>query len=161
MPTGKPVTQDQRDQAVELFAKGYAVQMIAGALNLDMNTVRYMKDKPAFKKKLAEAINLRAESSNYKLHNLYRQSLETVEELLGSKNDHIRLGAARLACESYAAIAKHAEEQELLKQMEARMEQLQANMQTALPIIETHDAQFKELPPAPQNVIDIEAECEH
>ena len=151
MPSGKPVTQAQRDQAVELFAKGYAVQMIAAALNLDMNTVRYMKDKPGFKKKLAEAINLRAESSNYKLHNLYRQSLETVEDLLKSKNDHIRLGAARLACESYAAIAKHAEEQQLLESMEARMAQLAANMQTALPIIETHDAEFKELPPSSLN----------
>ena len=151
MPSGIPITQDQKDQAVELFAKGYAVQMIAGALNLDMNTVRFMKDKPAFKKKLAEAINLRAESSNYKLHNLYRQSLETVEELLASENDHIRLGAARLACESYAAIAKHAEEQQLLESMEARMAQLAVNMQTALPIIETQDAEFKELPPAPLN----------
>jgi len=160
MPSGKPVTQDQRDQAVELFAKGYAVQMIAGALNLDMNTVRYMKDKPAFKKKLAEAINLRAESSNYKLHNLYRNSLETVQELLGSKNDHIRLGAARLACESYAAIAKHAEEQQLLQQMESRMEQLQANMQTALPIIETYDAEFRELPPASLNHNENIEECE-
>ena len=116
-----------------------------------MQTVRNMKDEPTFKKKLAEAINLRAESSNYKLHNLYRNSLETVQELLASENDHIRLGAARLACESYAAIAKHAEEQQLLESMEARMAQLAANMQTALPIIETQDAEFKELPPAPLN----------
>lgn len=151
MPSGKPITKDQRDQAVELFAKGYAVQMIAGALDVSMVTVRNMKAQPTFKKQLAEAINLRAESSNYKLHNLYRQSLETVQELLESKNDHIRLGAARLACESYAAIARHAEEAQLLESMEARMAQLAANMQTALPIIETQDAEFKELPPAPLN----------
>ena len=151
MPSGKKISPAQKEQAIELFAKGYAVNMIAAALNLTVQTVRNMKHQPAFKKKLAEAINLRAESSNYKLHNLYRNSLETVQELLESKNDHIRLGAARLACESYAAIAKHAEEQQLLESMEARMAQLAANMQTALPIIETHDAEFKELPPSSLN----------
>ena len=64
------------------------------------------------------------------------------------RNPQVRLGAARLVCESYSAIARAAEEKEMLVVMEARMEQLQANMQTAQPILEAEDVEFRELPPA-------------
>ena len=110
-------------------------------------TIRNWKKLPLFKAELAEAINLKAESSNYKLHFLFRKSLDTCDQLMDSKNEHIRLGAARLAAESYSAIVRAAEEKQLLVEMEARMEQLQSNMQQAQPILEAaQDADFEELP---------------
>ena len=138
-------------KAVELLSKGFQIGMVSDAIQVTSPTIRSWKAIPRFKEALAEAINLKSESNNYKLHDLFRRALEECEGLMQDRNPSIRLGAARLVCESYSAIAKAAEEKEMLIQMENRMEQLQANMQTALPIIETHDAEFKELPPTSLN----------
>lgn len=139
---------DKQLKAVELLAKGYQIGMVVDAIQTSSPTIRNWKKLPEFKEALAEAINLKAETSNYKLHDLFRKALEEVEGLLQDRNPHVRLGAARLACESYSAIARAAAEQEMLESMEARMEQLAANMQTAQPILEAEDADFRELPPS-------------
>jgi len=147
MKSEKKLTSTQK-RAVELIAKGFTYKMVAAACEVTTQTVNNWKKLPEFKKELADAINFKAESSNYKLHDLFRKALEECEGLMQDRNPTVRLGAARLVCESYSAIAKAAEEKELLVQMEARMEQLQANMQTAAPILEAEDAEFRELPPA-------------
>ena len=135
-------------RAIELLAKGFAINMVASACEVTTATINNWKKKPDFKQALAEAINFKAESSNYKLHDLFRKALEECEGLMQDRNPTIRLGAARLVCESYSAIAKAAEEKEMLIRMEERMEQLQANMNTAIPILEAEDAEFTQLPPA-------------
>lgn len=144
----QPKLTTKQHKAIELLSKGYSREMVANALEITSQTVGNWKRLPLFKEGLAEAINLKAESSNYKLHDLFRKALEECEGLMQDRNPGIRLGAARLVCESYTAIAKAAEEKELLIQMEARVEQLQADMQTAAPILEAEDAEFRELPPA-------------
>lgn len=137
----------QQKQAIDLLAKGWAVETVADGVQVTGATIRNWKKLPQFKAELAEAINLNAEASNYKLHRLFRKSLETCDQLMDSKNEHIKLGAARLAAESYAAIVRAAEDKQLLVEMEARMESLQASMQTAQPILEAaQDADFQELP---------------
>lgn len=151
MPSGIEVTAEQKEKAIELFAKGYAVNMISNALELSPSAVRDMKKDRKFRKDLAEAINIRAEGSNYKLHGLFRLALEECEGLLQDRNPHIRLGAARLVCESYSAIARATEEREMLANMEARMEQLQSSLQTAVPILQAEDAEFHSLPPGTED----------
>lgn len=141
---------DTQREAARLLAQGYTVGMVGPALGVTGPTVINWKKQPVFQEELREQLNLRTEASNYKLHDLFRKSLETCEELMGSKNEHIRLGAARLAAESYTAIARVAEERQLLEAIEDRMEQLQANMQTAQPILEAEDAEFKALPECEQ-----------
>ena len=143
---GKLTTTQKK--AIELMAKGYSAEMIGGALEVTSATIRNWKKLPHFKTALAEAINFKAESSNYKLHDLFRKALEEVEGLMQDRNPHIRLGAARLACASYSAIAKAAAEEKMMQEMEQRMEQLAANFQAGVNIIETTEAEFKELPPA-------------
>ena len=143
----KKLTTSQR-KAIELVSKGYSNAMVANALEVTTATIYNWKRLPLFKQELAVAINLKAESSNYKLHDLFRKALEECEGLMQDRNPTIRLGAARLVCESYSAIAKAAEEKEMLIRMEERMEQLQANIDTAIPILEAEDAEFTQLPPA-------------
>ena len=150
MPSGRKISATQKEKIIELYAKGFQVNMISNALELNPKTVRDLKNEPQFRKDLAEAINIRAESSNLKLHGLFRRALEECEGLLEDPNPGIRLGAARLVCESYSAIVRATEERELLTNMEARMEQLQASLQTAAPILEAEDAEFRSLPPAAQ-----------
>ena len=133
--------------AIKLMSKGFSVKMVSEACKVTSMTIHNWKKIPAFRNALSEAINLKAETSNYKLHDLFRKALEECEGLMQDRNPHVRLGAARLVCESYSAIAKAAEEKEMLVAMEQRMEQLQANMQTAQPILEAEDAEFRELPP--------------
>ena len=147
MKSEKKLTSTQK-KAVELIAKGFTFKMVAAACEVTVATINNWKRTPQFKQELAEAINFKAESSNYKLHDLFRKALEECEGLMQDRNPTVRLGAVRLVCESYTAIAKAAEEKELLIQMEARVEQLQADMQTAAPILEAEDAEFRELPPA-------------
>ena len=147
MKSDGKLTSTQK-KAVELMAKGYSREMIANALEVSNPTIGNWKKLPHFKTALAEAINFKAESSNYKLHDLFRKALEEVEGLMQDRNPHIRLGAARLACESYSAIAKAAAEEKMMQEMEQRMEQLAANFQAGVNIIETTEAEFKELPPS-------------
>ena len=147
MQSDPSLTTTQK-KAVELIAKGFNKGMIAGACEVTVATINNWCKLPHFKTALAEAINFKAESSNYKLHDLFRKALEEVEGLLQDRNPHIRLGAARLACESYSAIAKAAAEEKMMAEMEARMEQLAANFQAGANIIEATEAEFKELPAA-------------
>ena len=136
-------------KAVELLAKGFSKAMVAGACEVSTPTIANWLKLSQFKAALAEAINFKAESSNYKLHDLFHKALEECEGLMQDRNPTIRLGAARLVCESYSAIAKAAQEERLLSEMEARLEQVQANMNAGAHIIDTaEDADFKELPPA-------------
>ena len=140
----------KQQMAVEMLAKGLRASTVADGCEVTMATLRNWKKLPHFRGELAEAIQLRTETSNYKLHSLFRKSLDTCEELMDSRNEHIRLGAARLAAESYSAIVRAAEEKQLLVEMEARMEQLQSNMQQAQPILEAaQDADFTELEDEP------------
>lgn len=150
MLAAMPKLTDAQAEAARLLSQGYSTVMIGSALGVTGQTIKNWRKLPQFQAELREQINLRAESSNYKLHDLFRKSLETCEELMASKNEHIRLGAARLAAESYTAIARVAEEHQLLEAIEDRMEQLQANMQTAQPILEAEDAEFKALPECEQ-----------
>lgn len=147
MKSDRKLTSTQK-KAVELVAKGFTSRMVAHACEVTTATINNWKHIPEFKRELAVAINFKAESSNYKLHDLFRKALEECEGLMQDRNPTIRLGAARLVCESYSAIAKAAEEKEMLIRMEERMEQLQANMNTAIPILEAEDAEFTQLPPA-------------
>ena len=136
----------KQKHAIELIAKGFSLRMVGEAVEVTTLTVRNWKKIPLFKKELAEAINLRAESSNYRLHDLYRKSLEECEGLLEDPNPTIRLGAARLVAESYAQVVRVAEERAALEQIEARMEQLAADMSgTNQMLMPVEDAEFEEL----------------
>ena len=147
MKTDHKLTPTQK-KAVELIAKGFKKSMVGEACEVTVQTINNWCRTPHFKSALAEAINFKAESSNYKLHDLFRKALEEVEGLMQDRNPHIRLGAARLACESYSAIAKAAAEEKMMAEMEQRMEQLAANFNAGVNIIETTEAEFKELPPS-------------
>ena len=73
------LTNEQKE-AIELMAKGYTLKFISDALQKTTATLRNWKHQRHFKIALAEAINLKTEASNYKLHDLWRRSLETCEE---------------------------------------------------------------------------------
>jgi DNA-binding transcriptional MerR regulator len=140
----------KKKECARLLGQGFTIGMVGPALGVSPGTIKLWKKEPEFQEALREEINLRAEASNYKLHDLFRKSLETCEELMASKNEHIRLGAARLAAESYTAIARVAEERQLLEAIEARMDQLQANVATAAPILAAaEDADFTTHPLEP------------
>ena len=141
----KELSQKQQ-LAVEMFSKGFRASTVADGCEVTMATLRNWKKIPSFREALAESIQLKTETSNYKLHTLFRKSLETCDQLMDSKNEHIRLGAARLAAESYSAIVRAAEDKQMLVEMESRMEALQSNMQQAQPILEAaQDADFQDV----------------
>ena len=145
MKSSAKLTSAQKN-AIELIAKGFSLRMVAEACDVTTPTIANWKKIPLFKKQLAEAINLKAESSNYKLHDLYRRALEECEGLLQDPNPTIRLGAARLVAESYAQVVRVAEERAALEQIEARMEQLAADMSGSNQILmPVEDAEFEEL----------------
>ena len=119
--------------------------MIAAALEVSTPTIGNWKKLPHFKSALAEAINFKAESSNYKPTS-FQESIRRMGFAPGSQSSHPPR-CCRLACESYSAIAKAAAEEKMLSEMEQRMEQLAANFQAGTNIIESaQDAEFKELP---------------
>ena len=67
-------------------------------------------------------MSLDADLHGARLQALFGKAVERVSELLDDPSPHIRVQAARLAFEAQAQIARVAEEAEMMKQLEARMD---------------------------------------
>ena len=138
---------EQQKQAVELFAAGLSNASVAECSGVSLQTVHNWKRNPTFKAELAELIGIDAQLHKCELIRLYGKSMERVNKLLDSKNEHIVLQAARLVMEAHQATVRLAEEQEMLQALEARMDAIQeASAQGSIGALEAaDDAEFIEL----------------
>ena len=139
--------EDRHKQAVELLAAGLTTATVGDCLGVTGQTIINWKRNPTFKKELAELIGVDAELHKSELVRLYGKSMERVNKLLDSKNEHIVLQAARLVMEAHQATVRLAEEQEMLQALERRMDELQAAAANGVAVLppEAEDAEFEEL----------------
>lgn len=119
----KPLDSRQK-KAVELLCAGLSPKCVADSLGIGKTALDSWRRKPAFKVAVAEGMNLDAELHGARLQALFGKAVERVSELLDDPSPHIRVQAARLAFEAQAQIARVAEEAEMMKQLEARMDAL-------------------------------------
>ena len=138
---------ERHKQAVELLAAGLSTTSVAECLGVTHQTIVNWKRNPTFKAELAELIGIDATLHKFELIRLYGKSMERVNKLLDSKNEHIVLQAARLVMEAHQATVRLAEEQEMLAALEARMDAIQAaSLGADAPMLEpADDAEFTEL----------------
>nr|BDD44903.1 hypothetical protein 7 [bacterium] len=139
--------EERHLQAIDLLSAGLTMQSVAECVGVTGQTIHNWKRNPTFKKALAKAIGMDAELHRCDLIRLYGKALNKVDQLLDSKNEHIRLQAGRLIMEAHQATIRLAEEQEMLKALEARLDAIQeaANGGTALALNGADDAEFVEL----------------
>ena len=119
----KPLNARQK-KAVELLCAGLVPKCVCEALGITNSTLQKWRSKPAFKWALSDAMQIDADLHGMRLRQLFGKALDRVNELLDDKNPHIRLQAARLAFEAEMQICRVAEEQEALRALETRMEEL-------------------------------------
>ena len=119
----KPLDSRQK-KAVELLCAGLVPKCVCEALGITNSTLQKWRSKPAFKWALSDAMQVDADLHGMRLRQLFGKALDRVNDLLDDKNPHIRLQAARLAFEAEMQICRVAEEQEALKALEQRMEEL-------------------------------------
>ena len=122
----KRLTNPQKE-AVRLMAAGIGTLCIADTVGCEVQTIRNWKKLPQFKVALAEAIEIDAELHRFELKALYGKALQRVSELIDDKNPQIALAASKLVFDAEQNILRIAEEQEVLKQLETRMDALASN----------------------------------
>ena len=122
----KPLTNQQK-KAVKLLAAGLTTSCTADALGCTQVTICNWKKKDNFKIALAEEINIDAQLHRFELKATYGKAIGRVSELIEDKNPQIALAACKLAFEAEQNILRIAEETEMLKQLESRMDALAAN----------------------------------
>ena len=122
----KPLTSQQK-KAVKLLAAGLTTSCTADALGCSQVTICNWKRKDNFKIALAEEINIDAQLHRFELKATYGKAIGRVSELIEDKNPQIALAACKLAFEAEQNILRIAEETEMLKQLESRMDALTAN----------------------------------
>lgn len=114
-------------EAVRLLAAGLGMGCVADTVGCDPVTIRNWKRLPQFKVALAEAIEIDAEMHRFEIKALYGKSIQRVNELIDDKNPQIALAACKLAFEAEQNILRIAEETEMLKALESRMDALTSN----------------------------------
>ena len=137
----------KHEKAVELLAAGLSSSSVAECVGVTQPTIINWKRNPHFRKALADTIGIDAELHKVELIRLYGKAMDRVDALLDSKNEHIRLQAGRLVFEAHQATIRMAEELEMVRALEERMDELQAaaaNGQTVL-LDASEDAEFVEL----------------
>ena len=139
--------EERHEQAVQMLAAGLSTASAAEAIGVDQATVTYWKRNPIFKRALADAIGMDAELHKFELIRLYAKAQQRVDELLDSKNEQIRLQASRLIFEAHAATIRLAEEQQVLAELEQRMDAIaEAAGASSTAILQAaEDAEFEEL----------------
>ena len=119
----KPLDSRQQ-KAVQLLCAGLSPKSVADAVGVGTKALDLWRKKPAFKQAITEGMDLDADLHGARLQALFGKAVERVSELLDDPSPHIRVQAARLAFEAQAQIARVAEEAEMMKQLEARMDAL-------------------------------------
>ena len=117
----KPLDSRQK-KAVQLLCAGLSPKCVADSIGVGNDALSAWRKKPAFKQAVSDAMNLDVELHGVRLQSLFGKAVERVSELLDDPSPHIRVQAARLAFEAQAQIARVAEEAEMMKQLEARMD---------------------------------------
>lgn len=122
----KPLSSTQK-KAVKLLAAGLTSGCVADALGTTQTTIIAWKKKDNFKIALSEEINIDSELHRFELKAIYGKAIYRVSELIEDKNPSIALAACKLAFEAEQNIMRIAEETEMLKALESRMDALAAN----------------------------------
>ena len=117
----KPLDSRQK-KAVQLLCAGLSPKCVCDSIGIGNDALTAWRRKPAFKVAIAEGMSLDADLHGARLQALFGKAVERVSELLDDPSPHIRVQAARLAFEAQAQIARVAEEAEMMKQLEARMD---------------------------------------
>ena len=137
----KPLSAPQR-KAVKMLAAGLTARSVADALGCEHATIINWKKKDNFRVALAEEIDIDADLHRFELKAIYGKAIYRVSELIQDKNPQIALQACKLAFEAEQNILRIAEETEMLKALESRMDALASNgiIPPADEVIDVEDA---------------------
>lgn len=119
----KDLTTVQK-KAVKLLATGLTIDCVAGACACTSATIHNWKKKDNFRIALAEEIDIDAELHRFELKAIYGKAIYRVSELIEDRNPQVALAACKLAFEAEQNILRIAEETEMLRALESRMDQL-------------------------------------
>ena len=121
----KPLTAKQK-KAVDLLCAGLAPKCVADTLGISGDGLNKWRKLPAFKVALSEVMQVDTDLHGVRLRALYGKAIDRVSELLDDPSPHIRVQAARLAFEAEQNIMRVAEEAQMMRALEERMDQLAA-----------------------------------
>lgn len=110
-----------------MLATGMVTQCVADALGCTRNTIVTWKKKDNFRIALAEEIDIDAELHRFELKAIYGKAIYRVSQLIEDPNPQIAIQACKLAFEAEQNIMRIAEETEMLKALESRMDALASN----------------------------------
>ncbi len=121
----KPLTAKQK-KAVELLCAGLSPLCVSETIGISTVALKTWRKLPAFKVAVSEALEVDADLHGVRLRALYGKAIDRVSELLDDPSPHIRVQAARLAFEAEQNIMRVAEEAQMMRALEERLDQLAA-----------------------------------
>ena len=123
-----------QSKALDRYLHGWPVHRICEHLQVSNATFNNWRRCPGpFQDALRAALEDVEWTASADIRQLVKSSLQELDGLLQDPNPQIRLGAARLSLEAYQQMVATREQKELMVDLEARMEALQAGAQHQLP----------------------------
>lgn len=159
-PHGGGLRPNQK-KAIALLIQGWRPSQIATALNVDRETIhRWRRDNEAFRAAMDEALEGFEVEGCAGLQQLVPRAIEEISGCLEDPRPEIRLGASKLVLDKWESLVQRRSDQEVIRLLESRLEQLQAQaQQTALAPAEEPVVEAEVLEVAPQIALDPEPEA--
>jgi len=140
----KPLTPRQAN-ALQMTLDGHAKKYICEKLGITQKTLWNWRRLPAWDERVTVALQESSGDGQAQVKTLLPIATQVLRRLLLTSTDQVRLGAARTVLEAHANLVAREEQQQVLADLETRLEELQdaARNQGLLP--HAHEAEVLDL----------------
>lgn len=123
----------QMQQCIKLLLSGWSIRAIATALDVSTTQIQeWKRNNPSFREALNEVMGGFEDLGCMELQQMVPRAMEEISGLLEDPSPMVRLNASKLVLDKWADLVQHRQDQEVIKLLEQRLEQVQAAAQQHL-----------------------------
>ena len=123
----------QQQQCIKLLLSGWGIRAIATALDVPVPRIQeWKRNNTSFREALNEVMSGFEDQGCMELQQMVPRAMEEISGLLEDPSPMVRLNASKLVLDKWADLVQHRQDQEVIKLLEQRLEQVQAAAQSQL-----------------------------
>ena len=117
----------QMQHCIKLLLAGWNIRAIATTLDVSTSQIQeWKRNNPSFRQALDEVMNGFEDLGCMELQQMVPRAMEEISGCLEDPSPAIRLNASKLVLDKWADLVQHRQDQEVIKLLEARLEEVQA-----------------------------------